>query len=135
MQLTPRRPRHNDTPLLQRRPLRQVRHQIRAIKQKVRNSFILSHLSINGCTEVQGARVSDRRRRNETRAHGSEGVESFREPPLWHGARERGISLELSGRYIVTSGVGCDVGKSSFGGDVFGVFANDQALGADVGGQ
>ena len=31
--LTPRCPRHNNTPLLQRRPLRKIRNQIRTIKQ------------------------------------------------------------------------------------------------------
>jgi len=82
--LTSRSPSHNDLPLLQRRALTQIRNNIRAIKEQVRNTLALPRLAINDRLQVQIRGVGDEFGGNETWPQGSVSVESFGKAPLWH---------------------------------------------------
>lgn len=126
--LTPRSSRHNHTPLLQRRPLRQIRNQIRTVKQQIRNALFLPHLPINDGAKLQLFRICYLRSGNQTRSQRCVCVEALGESPLRDTAGECGISLQFSRRDVVADCVCGDVIEGGFGGNVFGVFADYEAL-------
>lgn len=86
-------PRHNNTPLLQRRPLRKIRHQIRTIKQKIRNILLLSNLPVNNRLQQQLTRIGDLARSNKTRSQRRKCIKSLRESPLRDTARKSRLAL------------------------------------------
>jgi hypothetical protein len=109
MRLTTRRPGHNNTPLLQRRTLRKIRHQIRAIKQKIRNILLLPNLPTNNRLQQQLTRIRDLARSNKTRSQRRKGIKALREPPLRDTSRERRVALQLARGNIVTDCIRCYV--------------------------
>lgn len=127
-EFTSRRPRHDNTPLLQRRPLRQVRDEIGTVKQEISHALTLPQLAIDPCLQTQLFRIWDERPRHQTRPQRRKRVEALGEPPLRHAAGQRGIALQLACRDVVADGVGCDVGEGLVDRDVFCVAADDEAL-------
>ena len=77
---------------------------------------------------MQRRRIGDLRPGHKTRAQWRIGIEALGKPPLRHATRQRGVALQSARRDVVADGVGANVGEGLVAGDVFGIFADYEAL-------
>lgn len=121
--LTSRSPSHDNTPLLQRCPLRKIRDQVLAVEEKIPNRLLLAHLPINNSLQLQLRWIRNLSRCNQHRAERRKRAKALGEPPLRDCASVRGIALELARRDVVAHRIGCDVVQGGPNGDVLCIWS------------
>jgi hypothetical protein len=121
------RARHKDRALLQRSPLRTIRHQCRNLEAQVIDARTLSQVSIYNSLEMQFRGVGDHSCRHDLRAERRVRVEAFGKVPLGHRAGEEGVALKFARGHVVAACVAANVVEGVGFRDVFCVLRDYEA--------